>query len=63
MGKPTVTICTNRFEVLARTTAAAMGMSNLPLIIVSHPIGGINPEDVQVKADTIIEKIIDRLGQ
>jgi len=38
-------------------------MPDLPLVVVSHPIGGISPEEVKIKADNIIEKIIDRLVQ
>ena len=60
-GKPTVTICTNRFEALARATAIGMGMPNLPLVIVPHPIGGISPEEVKMKADSIIDNVIARL--
>jgi hypothetical protein len=63
MGKHTVTICTDRFEILAQITAQGIGMPDLPLVVVSHPIGGISPEEVKIKADNIIEKIIDRLVQ
>jgi hypothetical protein len=60
-GKPTVTVCSNRFEVLARATATGMGMPNLPLVIVPHPIGGISAEEVIVKADGIVDKVITQL--
>jgi hypothetical protein len=60
-SKPTVTICSNRFEFLARATAKAMGISDLPLVVVSHPIGGISPEEVMLKADGIIDKVIGQL--
>jgi hypothetical protein len=52
-----VTICSNRFEALARATATGMGMPDLPLVIVPHPIGGISPEEVKIKADNIIDSI------
>jgi len=38
-----------------------MGMANLPLVVVSHPIGGISPEEVKVKADSILDNVIARL--
>ncbi len=63
MGKHTVTICTDRFVILAQITGQGIGMPDLPLVVVSHPIGGISPEEVKIKADNIIEKIIDRLVQ
>jgi hypothetical protein len=59
--KPTVTICSDRFEILARTTAKGMGMPNLALVIVPHPIGGISPEEVKVKAGNIFDMTIARL--
>jgi len=36
-------------------------MPELPLVIVSHPIGGLKKEEVIAKADQIIEKIISSL--
>jgi hypothetical protein len=46
---------------LARATAIGMGMPNLPLVIVPHPIGGISPEEVKMKADSIIDNVIAQL--
>jgi hypothetical protein len=56
-----VTICSNRFETLARATAAGLGMPNLPLVIVPHPIGGISAEEVIAKADSILDNLIEQL--
>ena len=36
-------------------------MSDLPLVIVPHPIGGLSPEEVKAKADSIIDTVIARL--
>jgi hypothetical protein len=38
-----------------------MGMPNLPLVVVPHPIGGISPEEVKGKADSILDNVIARL--
>jgi hypothetical protein len=38
-----------------------MGMPDLPLVIIPHPIGGINPEEVKIKADNIFEAVVTRL--
>ena len=62
-GIPTVTVCSNRFEVLARATAKGLGMADLPLVIVPHPIGGISAEEVTAKADGILDKVIKELVQ
>ena len=56
-----MTICSNRFEVLARATATGLGMPDIPLVVVPHPIGGISGEEVVAKADSILDKIIARL--
>ena len=56
-----MTICSSRFEILARTTATGLGMPNLPLVVVTHPIGGISPEEVKLKADSILDAVIAQL--
>ena len=56
-----MTICSNRFEVLARATATGLGMPNLPLVIVPHPIGGISAAEVIAKADSIMGNLIKQL--
>jgi len=56
-----LTVCTNRFEALARATAAGLGIPNIPLVVVSHPIGGIGSEEVIAQADSILEKVISGL--
>ena len=37
-GIPTVTICTDAFEALAREEAKNLGMPDLPLAIIRHPM-------------------------
>ena len=61
MGKPTVTICTNIFEPLARITSKSLGMPSLCLVVTTHPIGGLKPGEVTAKANDIIEEIITSL--
>jgi hypothetical protein len=56
-----VTICSSRFEVLAKATATGLGMPDLRLVIVPHPIGGISAEEVIAKADSILDKVIKQL--
>ena len=56
-----MTICSNRFETLARATVAGLGMPDLPLVIVPHPIGGISAEEVIAKADSILDNLIKQL--
>jgi hypothetical protein len=37
------------------------GMPELHLVIVSHPVGGLKEDEVQAKADSIIDEIIRSL--
>jgi hypothetical protein len=58
-----VTVCTNRFETLARATATGLGITDIPLVVVSHPIGGISAQEVIAKADSILDRVISRLTE
>lgn len=61
LNKPTATVCTDKFQSIADVMRKSNGMPELPLVIVSHPIGGIKKEDLISKADEIIEQIISSL--
>lgn len=50
-GIPTVTIATTAYEELAHTTMQEQGVTEMPLVVVAHPIAGHNLEGIQKKAD------------
>ena len=58
-----MTICSDRFKFLAQIEADSLGMPELPLVLVPHPIGGINANEVIQKADGIVEHVIACLVQ
>ena len=60
-GTPTVTVCTDQFQFLARIAAENSGMPGLPLVIIPHPLGGLGEGEVNEKADTIIEELLAHL--
>ena len=60
-GKPTATVCSDRFEFLAKYTSKGLGMPDLPLVIVLHPIGAITVDEINTKVDNIIDSIISKL--
>jgi hypothetical protein len=33
-------------------------MKDIPLVIVPHPVGGIGPEEVEAKADAVLDKVV-----
>jgi hypothetical protein len=61
-GTPTVSIISTEFEGLGKVEAQALGMANLPMVIVPHPIGGIPLEDVVKKADNAFDSMIKALS-
>ena len=46
---------------MAETARRGLGMPTLPLVIVSHPIGGLKMDEVLNKADDIIDEIVPAL--
>jgi hypothetical protein len=57
MGTPTATINSDEFVRLGQSEARSLGMPNLPLITVPHPMGDIVEEKVRARANDIIEEI------
>ena len=60
-GIPTVTVGSHLFVRLAETERRALGMPDLPMAIVPHPIGGMKSEDVQAKADEVLDIVVAAL--
>ena len=59
---PTVTVGTHAFERLAALQSKAMGHPDLAVVIVEHPLGGIEPEEVRAKAAVAAAAIVERFG-
>ena len=45
-GQMTAVVCSEAFVKLARNQAKALGVPELPLIVISHPVGGISLAEV-----------------
>jgi hypothetical protein len=58
---PTATICTDAFLGLARDEARSLGMPNLPLAIIRHPIGGEAPAVIHQRAEDAAASVIRAL--
>ncbi|MDH3598605.1 MAG: hypothetical protein OEU26_03075 [Candidatus Tectomicrobia bacterium] len=56
-GIPTVTICSTEFEALGRAESGALGLAALPLAIIQHPLGGLKPEVVTKRAQSVVDVI------
>ena len=57
-GTPTICICTTDFKLLAKAESKALGLPQLAILFLPHPIGGISPDEVVRKADNAIDEMI-----
>ena len=62
-GLMTAVIYSTPFEQLARTQARVFGMPDLPLVMITHPLGGIALEQVRARADQALAQLIDLLRE
>ncbi|MBI2909572.1 MAG: hypothetical protein HYX92_18170 [Chloroflexi bacterium] len=62
MGIPTVLICTEAFVPLARAEAKAMGLPDMRIVSIPHPLGGLFEERVRERARSAVPAIIEALG-
>jgi hypothetical protein len=60
-GIPTITICTDIFEITSRSMAQMWGAEGYPIIYTSHPISHLNTSELRIRAEEMlstIEKIL-----
>jgi hypothetical protein len=46
---------------LARFSSQSEGVKGIPFVIIPHPIGGIQAEEVKTKAKGAIEDVINKI--
>ena len=54
-GTPTVLVATASFESLASGVAETLGLPDLRIVSVEHPLGGIDENAVLDRADAAVE--------
>ena len=52
-----MTVATDAFEDLLKLEAEQRGMADLAYIVVPHPLGGIKPAEVRVKALAAVDDL------
>ena len=62
-GVRTAIICSDAFLQLGKTQARVLGVPNLPLIMIPHPLGGISPGDVKARAAHALPQLVDLLRE
>ena len=60
-GKPALFIASSAFAGAAQTQADALGLPEVRRIFVPHPIQDATDEEMQAKADAIVEEVIEAL--
>ncbi|HEY7140816.1 MAG TPA: hypothetical protein VIE44_11990 [Methylomirabilota bacterium] len=61
-GTPAVVVTTTAFQTLAHHEAHSLGMEDLPLLIVDHPLGGEPAERIEARAARAAAQLLTRLG-
>jgi hypothetical protein len=62
-GLITAVICSGPFEKLGRAQARVLGVPDLPLVMIQHPLGGLAMEDVEARAAHATPIMIDLLRE
>ncbi len=62
-GVPSAVICSQPFLQLGRTQSRVLGVPDLPLIIIKHPLGGISMDDVKARADSALPQLLDMMRE
>jgi hypothetical protein len=57
-GRPTVLVATGALRELADQTAHDLGMADLRVVSVAHPIGGVDPEEIRRRADSVVDEVL-----
>jgi hypothetical protein len=57
-GVASVVICSEPFVRLGRTQSRVLGVPDLPLIIIPHPLGGVAMSDVKARADAALAQLL-----
>ncbi len=58
---PTVTFCTVPFKGLATVRRASLGLPDLPLIFLPHPMMTKTPAEVEQLADGVVAEVVQYL--
>jgi hypothetical protein len=61
MGIPTVAVATDVFMTAARAQAGYLGRPDFEAVYVPHPIQDQTKEEIEARADAVIEEIVNRL--
>jgi hypothetical protein len=56
-------ICSDAFLALAKTQARVLGVPDLPLVIIPHPLGGLSLAAVEGRAAAAILQVVNLIKE
>ena len=56
-GTPSVTICTDIFEITARSMAEMWGAPTYPIVLTEHPIAELTREQLRARAEDMLPEM------
>ena len=62
-GLVTAVVCSNAFLKLGQTQARIFGVPDLPLLIIPHPLGGLDLDGVKGRADVATPQLVRLIEQ
>jgi len=62
-GIPSIPVATTEFITAARAQASALGRADLDAVYVAHPIQDQTKQEIELKAETVLEEIARRLTE
>jgi len=57
-GLVTAVVCSNAFLKLGQTQAKIFGVPDLPLLVIPHPLGGLDLESVKGRAEIATPQLV-----
>ena len=58
-GLVTAVVCSNAFLKLGQTQAKIFGVPDLPLLVIPHPLGGLDLDSVKGRADAATPQLVE----
>ena len=62
-GLVTAVVCSTAFLKLGQTQAKIFGVPDLPLLVIAHPLGGLDLESVRGRADVATPQLVKLIEQ
>ena len=60
-GIPAAPIATHQFVNMGRASAEAQGMPDYPFVVMEHPIGRLEDDELRRKAEAVLPEVVKLL--